>query len=177
MVAENPQKLELGALLGIESSSQQGTVESDQILRQIAPLLSRLVHRLPHSHTVDAVIFTPDGKLVATAGLSSMIHLWSTETGRLVRDIETEDRVTESLVFSPDGTTLFSAGKAVNQWETATGRLLKTLEIPDLATNSMAVFSADARYVATMNRSEQARLWDLSTGALLPSRSSRQRTA
>ncbi len=47
---------------------------------------------------------SPDGRTLATGGLSSLVNVWDVRTGRLVREIEHNVGVAIwALEFSPDG--------------------------------------------------------------------------
>jgi WD40 repeat protein len=56
------------------------------------------------------LVFSPDGRLVASASADGTAQLWDTSTGRRVRTLHGHtDRVLASS-FSPDGTVLVSSG-------------------------------------------------------------------
>jgi WD40 repeat protein len=61
------------------------------------------------------VAFSPNGRFLAIAGLSSHIELWDTHTQERVHRFETleERHQVYSLAFSPDGQTLVTSGATV----------------------------------------------------------------
>ena len=85
---------------------------------------------------VNDVVFSPDGRLLATARPGGTVGLWETVTGRLTRRMDAgRDAIARTVAFSPDGT-LLAAGfgdGAVRIWSMSTGeqqRLLTALAAP-----------------------------------------------
>jgi WD40 repeat protein len=78
---------------------------------------------------VTAVTFSPDGKVLATAGSDGNVRLWNTATGRPVGAPLTADTTgkytgVNGVAFSPDGNVLATADAdgEVRLWNTATGQ-------------------------------------------------------
>ena len=55
------------------------------------------------------MVFSPDGKSVATAIDDSHIRLWNATTGAALRTLEKDKGEVLSLAFSPDGKRLAAA--------------------------------------------------------------------
>jgi WD40 repeat protein len=78
---------------------------------------------------IDAIAFSPDGKLFASSGVDQQILVWELATGTLQHRFANQPFRVPALAFSPDSATLASAGnKTIRLWDTTTGRLRRSLE-------------------------------------------------
>lgn len=116
-----------------------------------------------------SLAFSPDGRLIATAGIDRMkrltaIKLWDVESGSLVRTIAHSSEV-QAVAFSPDGLQLASAAadRTVHVWNVATGRSAHTLRGHDGPVRDVA-YSPDGRIIASVGYDFRARLWEAATG-------------
>jgi WD40 repeat protein len=124
----------------------------------------------PLSDRVNALAFSPDGRILATgAGEPSRggkIKLWDVASGNLIRDLkDAHSDAVLALAFSRDGTRLASgaADRFVRVFETATGRRIFNLEGHAHHVLSLS-FKADGRTLVSGAADGQAKLWNLVTG-------------
>jgi WD40 repeat protein len=104
--------------------------------------------------------FSPDGKLLATAGYDRRITIWETESGKEVRTIEGHNGAIFDLAFSPDGSLLASASadETVKLWRISDGERLDTLNQPQAEQSSVA-FTPDGEHVIAGGADNRIRLW------------------
>ena len=123
---------------------------------------------------VRAVLFTPDGKQLITAGDDKAIRVWDLPSGRTTRILRGE--ISEgaagklyALAISPDGRWLAAAGRMqearsgnhpIRLYDLATGEMAALLEGHVGAVLSLA-FSADGRWLASGSSDKTAIIWDL----------------
>ncbi|KAF2183651.1 putative WD-repeat protein [Zopfia rhizophila CBS 207.26] len=119
-----------------------------------------------HSESVFAVVFSPDGKLVASASFDGTVKLWDVATGAVLQTLEehTCSRMAFSLKGEPVG--FASCDETVRLWNAITGVALQVLEGHTSYVNAV-VFSPDGKLVASASGDGTVRLWDAATGAIL----------
>jgi len=123
---------------------------------------------------ISKVLFSPDGKLLATTSKAGIARLWDSFTGRPsgpVLQLEGTRckpsfyRSRRSATFSSDGKLLAAAlsNGTVLVWETDTGQLRGEPILHDGEVITVD-FSPDCELLATGSRDTTARLWNLTTG-------------
>ena len=63
-----------------------------------------------HSKTVNSVIYSPDGKLVASASSDDTIRIWDVESAKQIHEIKI---YAKDLAFSPDGSTFMFLNRGI----------------------------------------------------------------
>lgn len=121
-----------------------------------------------HWAAVNAIAFSPDDEILATASQDKTIYLWKTSDGSQLGKLSGEAHVNPVMVLdiSPDGKTLVSGdGKGVLKfWNIADRTLQRTMTLNISEALRSIAFSWTKNLFATGGESQKVRLWDLQTG-------------
>lgn len=116
--------------------------------------------------TVHAVHFSPDSRLLASAGDEALAIVWDTDTGQMQHTLEAGNNCGASdVVFSPTDPVLAtgSFGGEIYLWEVGSGRRIRRLKKwLDHHIYSLA-FTPDGRFLAA-GTGYDIRLWDVDRG-------------
>ena len=126
---------------------------------------AELVVQTGHTSSIISVVFSPDGKLLASAGVDKTIKIWDVATGQELKTLPAETSFQDSIVFSPDGKFLASGGKdkIIKFWDIVSGQVIKTFEGHTGGINSL-VFSPDGKNLFSSSSDKTIKLWEVSSG-------------
>src|SRR5262249_23018243 len=135
------------------------------------------VRDLPTGHRCPWLAFSPDGRLLATAGWGTDAQLWETATGKQVRAWKVSRSWGDQVAFSADGRTLAVAERTeppVNKaslqlWDVDEGKLLRGFHVPGTSGVASLAFSPDGRRLVSGNWADGTILvWDTSAAQERP---------
>jgi len=115
---------------------------------------------------VTAIAWSPDGNSLAVSA-GEQIHLYSKDSFREYPVLDS--RIwSSSLVFSPEGDRLASAGRdgKIRVWDWAAGEELLAIQAHKKGCNAVA-YSPDGSYLASAGNDGMVRIWDPASGKLV----------
>ena len=122
--------------------------------------------RLRHGGAIVALLFSPDGRILASTGDDEIICCWDLATGKQVWAGAAAD-YSRALAFSPDGATLASSDyiTCICLWNAKTGRKV-VLPVPETVepTSTQAIaFSTDAKRLTLLDTAYQVVSYEIAS--------------
>jgi WD40 repeat protein len=111
-----------------------------------------------HSDAIQHLVFSPDGRMLATGSVDRTVKLWDVETARELATFK-HSRIW-SLAFSPDGKKLAAAGYdgSVKLWDPVTRNEIAVMKIDAMAN---LAFSPDGQRLAVTSAGGATIMWDV----------------
>ena len=176
-----------GKLLYLGGGEDSGTCVGQEIRLWNANTGELIKTLIGHTSVVNSVVFSPDGKIIASgsghwmgyegkASAGEEVRLWNANTGELIKTLTGHKDVVSSVAFSPDGNLIVSGdwydwdgylssgtwSGEIRVWDAETGEHLKTLTGHTGGVSSVA-FSPDGKTLASARTDGTILLWDFST--------------
>jgi WD40 repeat protein/serine/threonine protein kinase len=131
----------------------------------------RKIRDYPISRPLNAVRFSPDGKLALTAESSvsePSVCLWALEEGRIIRRLIGHPTSINAVDFGPDQTIAVTGGddRSVRLWDVPGGRCFRVLQGHTDRVTAVCV-RPDGQTVLSASEDGTCRLWHIRTGNCL----------
>lgn len=163
-------------------AAKNGALSADELMWPAASVAStiearaKLVHSFStplwklggHRDGVSKMMFSPDGKRLATADYGSEARLWNPENGLLIAILSGHSKRITDLAFSGVGNLLVTCSEdgTAKVWSAADGHLLTTLVGHTLGVDQ-AAFSRDGETIATISRDKTVKVWNVRNGTVI----------
>jgi WD40 repeat protein len=149
-----------------------------------------LILQTGHTRSINAVVFSPDNRWLASGGKDNVIKIWDLATGNILRTLYGHTTNVNALAVSPDGKLLASGSGDINDqrdlgtftqggvvggaeentvriWSVQTGQQLRVLRGAALPVGAVA-FSSDGRTLTSVS-GDAIKVWDVAAGTELRS--------
>ncbi len=135
---------------------------------QVPELLAEHGHR----NNIEAIVFSPDGKTLASAGDDEAIKLWDVSSSNVLRTFSGHTSNVNSVIFSPNGMTLVSGSGGndctIRVWDVETGKQVLVIKQDGSDVISLSYDPAGGRF-ASGTFYGHIDIWDVKTGIKLRS--------
>jgi WD40 repeat protein len=149
-----------GRLLAVASGSDRDHGDIRLFSLEKAAVVARLAG---HDDAVNALAFSPDGKLLASGGTDGKCILWDTNTWKRVAEVHGHDDAIIDLAMSPTGKQLATSSRdrAIALWDVPALEPSATLRVAGGSAVRLA-YTTDGKLVAGTSDG-QIRIWEIGT--------------
>ena len=138
---------------------------NDNPARQSLPCYSNFEG---HAADVRCVVFSPDGKKIATGAGDNTARIWDAQSGKTILTLTGHTSAVNSIAFSPDGKMLAtgSADQTAKIWDLESGKATQTFEGHSAVVWEVAI-SPDGKMLATSSEDNTTNIWDITSGEII----------
>jgi len=125
--------------------------------------------QLGHSNSgVDAVAFSPDGKVIVSGSVDGGLRLWNVASGREIRRFDGPSARVTAVAFARDGKSFISGnGGTLRLWDLANGREIRRFEGGPFSGDFAAISPDGGSMLSWGGADKTLRVWDVASGRLI----------
>ena len=131
---------------------------------------AELVVQTGHYKKINHIVFSPNGKHLASASEDKSLKVWDLTTGKEFRTMRGHKRGVNRLAFSPDGKALVSGGDrhdgSIIFWDWVTGKKLHVFKKAHSGPVTVLKFSKNGKRLYSGSYQEM-KVWDIANKKLL----------
>jgi WD40 repeat protein len=126
---------------------------------------ARTVEELSHRQRIEVIRYSPDGLMLAVAGIGPTIWVWNTQDRRLETRLSAHENWILGLEFCPESSSLASGGDDgyVRLWQLSDHQLIAESQAHEHGVRCVD-FSPDGALLASAGAEPVVRLWNRSGG-------------
>jgi WD40 repeat protein len=138
--------------------------KSEALPAERLPRRLKLALHEAHTHGVNCVAFSPNGRRLASASDDGTIKLWDISSAQCLYTLQGGGGLVLSVAFSSDGTLLACANRSgtIKLWDIASAQIFRTLQGHEGSVESVA-FSPDGTRLASASQDMTIVLWDVAS--------------
>jgi WD40 repeat protein len=138
-----------------------------RLLEKLHQVVYSVIERntLNHQDSVRSISYSPNGKILASAGNDKIVKLWDIKLGRELHTLNGHQKDVNSVSYSPNGKILASASddQTIKLWDAVSGRELRTLRGHRGGVTKIS-YSPDGKTLASSSLDKTVKLWNIETG-------------
>jgi WD40 repeat protein len=144
--------------------SRSGELKLFNVADPAAPTLARAFTD-PHSDTIFAASFSPEGDRIATSGADRFVKIWNVSDGSFVRAFEGHTHHVLGVAWRMDGKMIASgsADNTIKIWDTASGEQKRTIQGLQKEVTSIAFVADGPRAIVSVG-DNTVRLYNTDSG-------------
>jgi WD40 repeat protein len=127
----------------------------------------RLRYRRETSSSINAVVYSPDGKTIVSGSDDKSLMFWDAATGKVIgKPLEGHENEVTSIAFSPDGKTIVSGSTdgTLRRWDAKAHKALGEAIKGHIGVVTSVAFSPSGKVIVSGGFDNTSRLWDAATG-------------